>query len=146
MSNKTQLQTNNINLDALITRVSAAKDVAASLPSAGGGASSVETCTVIINHPNSSQDKLEQYFVTTYINGEYTASYNVTYNNPIITPLTINNVVCGSQLYLESRVDSMMWGYSTEKAEVMQKLAGYFVIKITAGAGETATIDIYDID
>lgn len=36
MSNKTQLQTNNTNLDALITRVNAAKNIAASLPSAGG--------------------------------------------------------------------------------------------------------------
>jgi hypothetical protein len=35
MSNKTQLQTNNNALDALITRVNAAKDVAASLPDAG---------------------------------------------------------------------------------------------------------------
>ena len=34
MSNKQQLQTNNINLDALITRVNAAKDIAASLPEA----------------------------------------------------------------------------------------------------------------
>ena len=39
MSNKTQLQTNNTNLDALITRVTAAKDTAASLPEAGGGGS-----------------------------------------------------------------------------------------------------------
>jgi hypothetical protein len=37
MSNKTQLQTNNNALDALITRVNAAKDVAASLPEAGSG-------------------------------------------------------------------------------------------------------------
>lgn len=32
MSNKTQLQTNNTNLDALIARVNTAKDAAASLP------------------------------------------------------------------------------------------------------------------
>lgn len=37
MSNKTQLQTNNTALDALIARVNAAKDVAASLPEAGSG-------------------------------------------------------------------------------------------------------------
>ena len=39
MSNKTQLQTNNTALDALITRVNAAKDTAASLPEAGGSGS-----------------------------------------------------------------------------------------------------------
>jgi hypothetical protein len=47
MSNKTQLQTNNTALDALITRVNAAKETAASLPEAGGGAGGdVKTCTV----------------------------------------------------------------------------------------------------
>ena len=49
MSNKTQLQTNNTALDALITRVNAAKNIAASLPEAGGGSGgSIETCTVTI--------------------------------------------------------------------------------------------------
>jgi hypothetical protein len=48
MSNKTQLQTNNTKLDALITRVNAAKDVAASLPEAGGsgGGSSMISVTI----------------------------------------------------------------------------------------------------
>ena len=46
MSNKTQLQTNNSALDALITRVNAAKDTAASLPEAGSGGGSFETCTL----------------------------------------------------------------------------------------------------
>jgi hypothetical protein len=45
MSNKTQLQTNNTNLQSLIDRINAAKDTAASLPEAGGGGS-LETCTV----------------------------------------------------------------------------------------------------
>lgn len=40
MSNKTQLQTNNTNLQSLIDRVNAAKDIAASLPEAGSGGSS----------------------------------------------------------------------------------------------------------
>lgn len=45
MSNKTQLQTNNADLQSLIDRINAAKDTAASLPEAGGGGS-LETCTV----------------------------------------------------------------------------------------------------
>jgi hypothetical protein len=45
MSNKTQLQTNNTNLQSFIDRINAAKDTAASLPEAGGGGS-LETCTV----------------------------------------------------------------------------------------------------
>ena len=47
MSNKTQLQTNNAALDALITRVNAAKETAASLPEAGGsGGGNYEYCPV----------------------------------------------------------------------------------------------------
>ena len=47
MSNKTQLQTNNTVLDGYITRINAAKEVAANLPEAGGGGGgSLETCTV----------------------------------------------------------------------------------------------------
>jgi hypothetical protein len=51
MSNKTQLQTNNTALDGYIARINAAKEVAASLPEAGGsgGGGSIETCTVTIN-------------------------------------------------------------------------------------------------
>ena len=36
MSNKSRLQTNNTNLDTLVTRVNATKNTAASLPEAGG--------------------------------------------------------------------------------------------------------------
>lgn len=57
MSNKTQLQTNNTALDALITRVNAAKDVAASLPDAGGGSGgNVETCTVRFDNVSVTDD------------------------------------------------------------------------------------------
>jgi hypothetical protein len=44
MSSKTQLQTNNTDLQSLIDRVNVAKDTAASLPEASG----VETCNVFI--------------------------------------------------------------------------------------------------
>lgn len=49
MSNKTILQTNNTDLQSLIDRVNTAKDIAASLPEAGGGGCSLETCTVTYN-------------------------------------------------------------------------------------------------
>lgn len=52
MSNKTQLQTNNTALDALITRVNAAKDTAASLPDAG----SANTNVIYIGSSEPSSD------------------------------------------------------------------------------------------
>jgi hypothetical protein len=45
MSNKTQLQINNTALDGYIARINAAKDVAASLPEAGGGSSELRYAT-----------------------------------------------------------------------------------------------------
>ena len=39
MSNKTQLQANNLMLNTFVRRINAAKDVAASLPEAGSGGS-----------------------------------------------------------------------------------------------------------
>ena len=55
MSNKTQLQTNNTTLDSLISRVNAAKDVAASLPEAGSSSGGVELCycTIVCDAPAS---------------------------------------------------------------------------------------------
>lgn len=71
MSNKTQLQTNNANLDALIIRVNAAKDVAASLPNAGGGpVGGLQTCTVQIKCSQEYFDNAwdsETWFNVTYL-------------------------------------------------------------------------------
>lgn len=149
MSNKTQLQTNNTVLDALITRVSAAKDVAASLPEAGsdGSGGSVETCTVVINHPfiaGNTNECINSYFATTYIDGQYSADYAL--NGVYTSQVTISNVICGTVLYIYSMIDSCVWGFSTDKAEVLENGGGRFIIKATASAGETATITIYDDD
>lgn len=47
MSNKTQLQTNNLTLDSYITRINEVKEVAAGLPDAGGGGGIGSTARVI---------------------------------------------------------------------------------------------------
>ena len=61
MSNKIQLQTNNADLQSLIDRVNAAKDIAASLPEAGGGGS-LETCTVSLGMDGpTANDSLVYY-------------------------------------------------------------------------------------
>lgn len=93
MSNKTQLQTNNTDLDALIARVNAAKDTASSLPDAGSGGSgggSVETCTVTI------QANYRTYvFLTVYSNGYITVeSVPVDAGNVV----TVENVVKNSMM------------------------------------------------
>ncbi|MEE1084288.1 MAG: hypothetical protein UH850_11245 [Paludibacteraceae bacterium] len=97
MSNKTQLQTNNTNLDALIERVNAAKDTAASLPENGGsnsGGGNIETCTFEITFSSM----ILRYAVTQYINGEIINTCKSSLEG--VTTLTISDVVKNSVIFL----------------------------------------------
>lgn len=82
MSIKTQLQVNNDELDALITRVNAAKNTAASLPEAGGG----EDVTAETNEYTSLNTELEEVInsLPEAGGGSSTPGYTVTiqHNNP----------------------------------------------------------------
>ena len=89
MSNKTQLQTNNTILDALITRVNAAKDTAASLPEAGGG--SIATISVIVS------GGFLRVYATTCTDGEISYSEHKRSSSEDID-VSITNVVSGSSL------------------------------------------------
>jgi hypothetical protein len=114
MSNKTQLQTNNTNLDTPIARVNAAKDTAASLPEAGsGGSASVETCTIeIINETlgKMMESDITSLWFIAYENGElkgYGSLKDRDSNNiwpvnfdPKAQKNIINNVVCNSMMYI----------------------------------------------
>lgn len=95
MSNKTQLQTNNTSLEECITRINAAKEVAAGLPEAGGGSSggndfegNTDTCTIMI----------DSYYTISGI-GYYNATngYNVIACDD--STYTIN-AACGSVIYI----------------------------------------------
>ena len=103
MSNKTQLQTNNTALDALITRVNAAKDTAASLPESGGGSSggSVETCTVTLDNESLSCDcTIFTIMATVVENGVERPYFFENSAGEWIYAHTISNVKCGSRIYL----------------------------------------------
>ena len=79
MSNKEQLQTNNAALDALITRVNAAKDTAASLPEAGGGAS-IETVTMTVQN-NGYMSFIYSIYCLIYVDGALMLS------SPLLVPV-----------------------------------------------------------
>lgn len=95
MSNKTRLQTNNINLQALIDKANA-------LPDAGSGGGSVETCTVTITDMTDSH----RVFATTTIvdNNVETVYTNVGHylyeDGGMVPPFTISNVKCGAPIVL----------------------------------------------
>lgn len=92
MSNKTQLQTNNTTLDALITRVNAAKDTAASLPEAGGGGGSIATTSVTVS------GKFSMVYATTYTDGEISYSEHGHHSSADGIDASITNAVSGSSL------------------------------------------------
>ena len=87
MSNKTQLQTNNTNLDALITRVNAAKDTVASLPNAGSsGGGGVSSATITISTANGP-------VLTTPLIYYTTDTMEIVNNAPVSSGMTITVAV-----------------------------------------------------
>lgn len=94
MSNKTQLQTNNTALDGYIARINAAKEVAASLPEAGGGGNSnsgsLDTCTLNFSGTSLGGTGL-YYFYQTVENGNVVLKYDNASTYTI-------EMVCGSYL------------------------------------------------
>lgn len=100
MSNKTQLQTNNTALDALIARVNAAKDTAASLPETGGGGG-VETCTVKITCPTSD---IYGYFYTKVVDGNYSMGYFTNESERSNLDVTLTDVLCGGFIAVQTNI------------------------------------------
>ena len=84
MSNKTRLQANNTNLQALIDKANA-------LPEAGSGGGSVETCTVTM----TTGIEVLAYGVTRYVGGVLVCEADKGYGNQ---EFTFDNVVKGSCL------------------------------------------------
>lgn len=128
MSNKTQLQTNNSTLDALITRVNAAKETAASLPEAGGsGGGSVETCAVTItNYSNEDFNAI----ITTVIENGQEVPYVLVRNNgdALSNSQTINNLKCGAIIII---VYDVTWSHSSSVIPLTEVDCGANFISIS---------------
>lgn len=134
MSNKTQLQTNNAKLEALITELQG---------KAAGGGSSVETCTVEIVIPKYSEIRAIHYVA--FRNGE---TVSVVDDTDYLTAqtVTIENVVCRSTLVLMYT----LYGQSSSWYDYVVSVSGgnkcleepgiYSSVYITASNNETATI------
>jgi hypothetical protein len=93
MSNKSRLQTNNTNLQALINKANTLPDAG----SGGSGGGSVETCTVIFNYVTSSMMELQ---AIAYI-GLGTSGPELKSIQPSATEnytITLENVLCNSIL------------------------------------------------
>ena len=133
MSNKTRLQTNNANLQSLINKANA-------LPDAGSGGGSIETCTVTITEFSNN---IHAYCYTAFENNVLTPKGDT---SSITSPLTLNNVVCGSAIFVSNGyyMNGVTVGGGVEIVDPMSYQGATFKAPIVAGA--SGTIDIYDND
>lgn len=133
MSNKTQLQTNNTNLDALITRVNAAKDVAASLPEAGGSGGGVETFDLELQSDGQSYVTYIAY--VSYVNGEYQYHYDfVGEAFPVKSyPITLSNIV------LKTPIKATVTGGVNPMLDVVSNINVKYALDYQAGYQEWFT-------
>lgn len=136
MSNKTQLQTNNTKLAALIETLSG--------KAAGGG--SVDTCTIVINNEVYNLGHgLGTYAFTTFENGEISINF---YDGTTIkqAQYKFENVVCGSIFHLFDTGYSMAGiQFDASISRPNGQTGTRFYVAPTV-AGTTATITIYDDD
>lgn len=110
---------------------------------AGGGGGSVETCTVNIT---CSVGQIRFAVFTCYENGQILAKFVNWLTDGVVTTKTIENVVCnsGAKVYCSG---ASMHGYNLSGAErAVDNYSNGAYVTITAGAGETATIEYYDAD
>lgn len=89
MSSKTQLQTNNTDLQSLIDRVNAAKDIAASLPEAGGGGS-LETCTVSLETDGPTIEDILVHYIN---ENQELATETLTFKSSITIKCLKNSII-----------------------------------------------------
>ena len=129
---KTQLQTNNARLSALITELQG--------KAAGGGGGSVETCTIALNYPVN----ILNVTATVYENGIISTKFlDAAYSNTVI----IDNVLCGSYLTVASNAIYTPIATITGGGEFIQMGAttrqGYIATSVPGG---TMTVSMYDDD
>ena len=146
MSNKTQLQTNNTALDALITRVNAAKDVAASLPESGGGGGggSMETCTVTITIGLSGG--IPGYVAYTSVHNNEVVAYNKMFDESTSIEIIC---LCGSMLVVNETYTRVSHTYENLQ-EIANNASGVShlgnptirTFQVTAPANGTASLRI----
>ena len=148
MSNKTQLQTNNTALDALITRVNAAKDVAASLPEASDGSGSVpivETCAITFNYSSTSTMILSSICYTK-LSDNGPEVVNLIANEFNSASILLENVICNTLIlaYMEEG-GSITYEMSSNINSINDEYISIYGARIfVATSGDTGTITVYN--
>ena len=123
---KTQLQTNNAKLEALITELQG---------KAAGGGGAAETCTVTVKGTSSYA---RPYYIS-YTTNEEEAGKVIESNNSL--SVTLENVLCGSVVTVRFYSSAEANSFNVTNATMLTFSSSSFVVfRITATDGGTATI------
>lgn len=131
-----QLTTNTTSLQAILDTVNA-------LPEVGSGGGSVETCTVTV----AGSFEIIHIVATILLDGEIVTTMP-TARDDGFTSFTLENVVRGTSVFVTVRSIDYSPGWTVTGAERVFPDSGWIypyegLFKITAAAGETATISNY---
>lgn len=135
MPNKTQLQMNNTKLADLITTLQG---------KAAGGSGSMETCTLTITNTYAQQMNVDSIMATTFEDGNMSVFYIEPFSGQ--TPITIENVVCNSGVYVLLSVNVPVFTITGDgDTELVGNATGpgkYF--RASSIPGSTNTISAYE--
>ena len=125
------MSTNSERIAANNTRLSALVETANALPDAGDGGT-VETCTL------TTGSILGCICATVYEDGEY----GVLYDGGDYVPFTINSnsIVCGSCICIQIGQNWILSYTGLELLTTSTMWGSTYIFRVTAAAGETATI------
>ena len=125
MSNKTRLQTNNTNLQALIDKANA-------LPEAGsGGSASVETCTVTID--DNDCGAFDWAYLTVYRNNVCSVIQTPPFEEE---SHTITDVVCNSCIVVTGAMGMPSDVISTSNITLLLQTNSALILQAPASSGE----------
>lgn len=131
------LSKNTTDLQAILAAVNA-------LPDAGGGSggASVETCSVTLTCSDGNATVLAYYYLC-YENETIMMKYGLppTGGSSHGTPLTLTNVVCGSEMCVRYGGSSTATFITVDGIEIIIRSSNVVAFSVTAGAGYTASID-----
>lgn len=112
----------------------------------GSGSASVETCTVEIV---CTAGQLNYAVFTCFENGQFITKSTDTQQDGTLSSKTFENVVCGSGFVVDFYLAGGAYGYNVTGVESVTYYigpGGSYYGTITAKAGNTASIELYDND
>lgn len=147
MSQKTDLQSNNVDLQTILNTINNLPEAG----SGGGSGSSINTCnlTIEVEEYRGVTASIAWISWTALENGNITAKKVGDFGDLTIRQsIDLYNLVCGSAITFYNTVDYVFKAYiSTDNTlSVLHTGGGYFILKAPTTPNVSATVHFYDDD